>query len=65
MKTAEASLKHSVKEMAVHSMLLCNAVIYHSVWTISVNHLLSLACLRSLNSGKSIWNESRVKYCAW
>lgn len=41
-------------------MLLCNAVIYHSMWTISVNHLLSLACVRSLNSGKkkSIWNES-------
>ena len=42
-------------------MLLCNAVIYHSMWTISVNHLLSLAHVRSLNSGekkKSIWNES-------
>lgn len=24
-------------------MQLCNAVIYHSMWTISVNHLLSLA----------------------
>lgn len=39
------ALKRSAKETAVHSMLLCNAVIYHSMWTISVNHLLSLALL--------------------
>lgn len=60
MKTAEALAENPpppkknvlLKEMAAHSMLLCNAVIYHSMWTISVNHLLSLACVRSLNSGK-------------
>lgn len=47
MKTAELSFKCFVKEMAAHSILLCNAVIYRSMRTISVNHLLSLACLRS------------------
>lgn len=52
-----------MKEKAVNSLLLCNAVIYHSMGTVCVNHLLSLACWRTLNSGKCVWNESKVKFC--
>lgn len=40
MKTAEHSFIYFDQEMAVCFTLLCNVVIYCSMWTISVNHVL-------------------------